>query len=87
MSVRVSTFRASRTCSGDMYIGDPSVLPVVVTLRGPSSATAFDTPKSSTFTSPDPSVRRVRKRFAGFKSRCTMPRACASATASHAWRT
>jgi hypothetical protein len=42
----------------------------------------FEMPKSRTFTERLPSALRVKNRFSGFRSRCTMPRACASATAS-----
>ena len=44
-------------------------------------------PKSSTLMQSEPSGRRVQKRFAGLRSRCTMPSECASAIASHACRT
>ena len=44
----------------------------------------FEMPKSSTLSSGVPSAPRVRKRFAGLRSRWTMPSACASASASQA---
>ncbi len=87
-SLRASTSFALFTCSGDMYPGEPMRDPSAVRLCASTPvAGAFEMPKSSTFTSTESSMRRVAKRFAGLRSRCTMPSACASATASHAWRT
>ena len=64
---------------------------VVVVVRpleaGKSLLRIFEIPKSSTFTSGLPSLRRVRKRFPGFRSRWMIPSACAAAIASQAWRT
>ncbi len=51
----------------------------------PPSDVSFEIPKSSSFTDGDPSALRVTKRFDGLRSRCTMPAACTSASASHAW--
>ena len=55
----------------------------------PNSGTApgtvtLEIPKSNTLTHGLPSTRRVTNKFAGLRSRCTMPRAWASAIASHA---
>jgi hypothetical protein len=71
MSERASMLFEARTCSGDMYCGEPMIAPVAVrTMAGPwSSARDFATPKSSTFTRAEPSERRVRNRFEGFRSR------------------
>jgi hypothetical protein len=67
-------------CSGERYCGVPTTCPVWV------SAAAFAAramPKSVIFT-----VRPgVTSRFAGFTSRCTMPRSCAAASASAACAT
>jgi len=84
-SVRASTLRAERICSGDMYVGEPSTACVVVISRSPRPCT-LEMPKSSTLTHGEPSRRVVRKRLAGLRSRWTMPRAWASASASQAWR-
>ena len=80
MSLRASTFFELRICSGDMYVGEPKTACVSVR-RGsgePSLCAAFEMPKSSTFTRAVPSARWVRKKFEGFRSRCTMPSACAA---------
>ena len=76
MSERPSTCFAERTCSGDMYIGDPiTVLSCVIARRGALlSATSmvavtFEMPKSRTFTSAVPSRRSVTNRFSGLRSR------------------
>ncbi len=58
----------------------------VIPLSAPSLV-SFEIPKSRTFTQGTPSTLCVRNRFAGFRSRCTMPRLCASASASQAWST
>ncbi len=89
MSVRASTSRDEETCSGDMYSGDPSTAEVRVS--EPSCGllarpVILEIPKSSTLTIGVPSVRRMRNRFAGLRSRCTIPSACASAMASQACR-
>ncbi len=52
-----------------------------------SGPDTFEIPKSRTLMLGSPSGLLVRNRFSGFMSRCTMPAACASASASHAWRT
>jgi hypothetical protein len=91
MSVRASTLRGRRACSGDMYAGEPSKDCAAVRFGAgselPSGVIAFEIPKSNTFTSGDPSGRCVRNRLAGLRSRWIKPRECASATASHAWST
>ena len=89
MSVRWSTRFEPRTCSGDMYIGEPSTSagPVSDVSIACSLSDDLEMPKSSTFTSGLPSARRVRNRLLGLRSRCTTPRACASATPAQAWRT
>jgi hypothetical protein len=89
MSVRLSTLLLLRICSGEIYCGEPITAEVAVRLGwiAASSLVAFEIPKSSTLTSAEPTLRCVRKRFAGFRSRCTIPSACASAIASHACST
>ncbi len=90
MSERASAALALRTCSGDMYPGEPMTSPLAVSISwAPAvlNSVIFEMPKSRTFTSGEPSRRRVTKRFEGFRSRCTMPVACASASASQACRT
>jgi hypothetical protein len=83
MSVRESTLREERSCSGDEYKGDP--MNDVVFVRAWSEPSRdLEIPKSSTLTSGEPSALCATKRFAGFKSRWTIPSECASATASHA---
>ncbi len=52
--------------------------------REPARAVIFEMPKSSSFTRSEPSLRFARKRFAGLRSRWTIPAACASARPSHA---
>src|SRR6266545_2499713 len=85
-SARGSTVLPNANCSGDMYEGEPSamLLPVrpAVWVLNPRVVT-FEIPKSSTFTAKSPSARRITKRLAGLRSRWTIPRACASAMASH----
>ena len=83
MSVRASTSRALRSCSGDMYAGEPITVAVLVSEKSSASA-ALAMPKSSTFTLGEPSARTVRNRFAGLRSRWMMPMAWASAIASAA---
>ena len=87
-SLRASTVLALRTCSGDMYCGDPSSVLGAVRLffDGASSSWRidFEMPKSSTFTMRVPFARSARNKFDGLRSRWTMPAACASAIASHA---
>ncbi len=89
MSLRASTFPPV-ACSGDMYPAVPATTPgwlsasgaLAVVSESPgssvSSATRFARPKSSTLTTPS----RVTITFAGLRSRWTMPRACAAASAS-----
>ena len=69
--------------------GEPMRALVVVMscARRPPCVVIFEMPKSSTLIESWPSARRMQKRFAGFRSRWTMPSACASAMASHAWST
>ncbi len=62
-------------CSGAMYAGVPTVVPVAVRLGPPASESAFAMPKSAIFTSPS----AVTIRFSGLMSRWTMPRRSASA--------
>jgi len=85
-SVRWSNGRPS-TCSGDMYGTVPRTCPswVIHASVGRAVASTSSTveeclarPKSSTFTC----LSVVTMTLAGFKSRCTMPRSCAAATAS-----
>src|SRR5713101_10168606 len=62
-----------RTCSGDMYCGDPTSAFVFVQRARDadfgSVGITLEIPKSSTLMRTDPSGRRTRKRFAGFRSR------------------
>ncbi len=88
-SARPSTSRADFICSGAMYSGDPSTVAVWVSdipspLSPPSGPVVLEMPKSSTFTQLDPSAARVSRRFAGLRSRWTMPAPWASAMASQA---
>ena len=85
MSARTSTSRVFFSCSGDMYWGEPMTvsLPVSrISRRAVRREVTFEMPKSSTLIHGVPSARREKKRFAGFRSRCTMPSVCASAIAS-----
>ncbi len=50
----------------------------------PGAVATFEIPKSSSLTRTEPSLRRARNRFAGFKSRWTIPAAWASPRPSHA---
>ncbi len=81
MSLRASTSAAERICSGDMYSAEP--MPTSVAVMRVSSS-SFEMPKSSTLITASPLRFRARKRFAGLRSRWTMPSPCASATAAHA---
>jgi hypothetical protein len=58
-----------------MYLGDPIAVRLLVNsaLDSAASTRSLDTPKSSTLMSGRPSGRFERKRFAGFRSRWTMP--------------
>ncbi len=67
-----------------MYPGEPMTVEVRVTIWSRSVIGIFEMPKSSTFTVGRPDGRVARNRFAGLRSRWTMPSECASATASHA---
>ena len=72
MSVRLSTFLASRHCSGDMYMGVPSVVPVwVAPLVKVWSATSLAMPKSRIFTRTPAGMSGsgTTKMLAGFRSR------------------
>jgi hypothetical protein len=86
MSARASTSRGLRICSGAMNKREPRMVPVAVMWLPSSSAVGrtFATPKSSTFTSGFPSALRLSSRLLGLRSRWTMPRAWASARATHA---
>ena len=73
MSVRSSTSPASVSCSGDMYVGDPSAPAAVVIDPVPCDALGsrfLEMPKSRTLTISLPSAPRVKNRFAGLRSRC-----------------
>ena len=91
MSVLASTRRDDRICSGAMYCGDPMTVCVSVSPKSGRAASialvAFEMPKSRTLMHGEPSTPDVRKRFDGLMSRCTMPSACASASASQVWST
>ena len=69
MSERWSA-RLPITCSGDMYFGEPSSIPVCVRSREPRMRAM---PKSVIFTGPLASTMML----AGLTSRCTTPRWCA----------
>ena len=77
MSVRSSTSLEERICSGDMYAGEPNTVLVVVSDDSlePAGSVNLEMPKSSTLTWSRPSWPRVRKRFAGFRSRWMIPAA------------
>ena len=68
-----------------MYAGEP-IIDVVDVSRPDAASTvaAVAIPKSSTFRLSPPPGCRATNRFAGLMSRCTIPSACASASASHA---
>ncbi len=85
-SVRRSTGRPE-TCSGDMYGAVPMMTPSRVwrsvsisESKGPSAwgTATLASPKSSTLTRPSPATMT----FAGLRSRWTMPRSWAAASAS-----
>ena len=76
-SERASTSRPS-ICSGDMYSMVPTMSPGCVSVLSERSDALTDaSPKSSSFTPP-----AVTMTFCGFKSRWTIPSACAQASAS-----
>ena len=88
MSARRST-GLPFACSGDMYAAVPSRTPACVAIRlivgevkmsidAASPSIAFAKPKSRTFTASS----LVTFTFAGFRSRCTIPRSCAYSSAS-----
>ena len=84
MSARSSIELASRACSGDMYAGVPSMLPVrVLCMSPPLLDTSFAIPKSriliTTGVRAEPSV--ARNRLSGLRSRWTMPRSWAADSA------
>ena len=64
-------------CSGAMYAGVPTAMPVAVwNIVTRSSASARAMPKSAIFTRPS----TLTSRFSGLRSRCTTPAACACAS-------
>ena len=78
-SERTSASAARESCSGDMYKGDPMmarswVSPCCLA----DSAVLLEMPKSSTLTVTAFFAFFARNRFAGLRSRWTMPCACAS---------
>ena len=84
MSARASTLLSPAACSGDMYVGVPTDIPVPVrfapsdssdAVRAATSARA--TPKSASTACPSSS-----RMFSGLMSRCTIPLRCAYASAS-----
>ena len=85
MSVRVSV-SLPQACSGDMYAAVPTMVPAAVSVSsavapsGPADAGDLASPKSSTLAPP-----AVSMMFSGFRSRCTIPLACAAASASATW--
>ena len=77
MSARASTPGSAAACSGAMYIGVPSAMPICVSAPSPdgvaaASRSAFATPKSVTVAEPP-----ERSTLSGLMSRCTTPSACA----------
>ena len=84
MSVRASTFFELPTCSGDMYIGEPSSERVSVTAGSrPKGSSTLAMPKSSTLTRSCPLAVRVSIMLEGLMSRWTMPCRCATDSATH----
>ena len=86
MSQRASAGRPA-ACSGDMYSGVPIAMPGLVSRRSraASASVVFAMPKSSTLTTSAAPSRVIRKTFSGFRSRWTMPCACAAASARQIW--
>ena len=82
MSLRSSMCPAV-SCSGAIYPAVPITTPGWVRPAGSwsSSVVSFASPKSSTFTTPAPAVGVVTRTLSGLRSRCTIPCACAAATA------
>src|SRR2546430_12047610 len=66
-SLRPSTL-LDATCSGDMYWGVPTVVPVLVTVEAWESSARRAIPKSAILTSPSSDISR----FSGLTSRWTM---------------
>ncbi len=66
------------TCSGDMYLGDPIIVPLCVRT---SELFIRAMPKSMIFACPSPTSMMLP----GLMSRCTTPRACATASAEATW--
>jgi len=92
MSARWSVFFTFWICSGDMYVGEPMMARLAVTLVGseppvPKASSTLEIPKSSTLMTGGAPVCCVRNRLEGLRSRWTTPRAWASATASSACTT
>ena len=82
MSLRASTSFVERICSGDMYSGEPNVDRRLRERR--RSAPVGDLRDAEVEHLHERRCRRAvasRNRFAGLRSRCTMPSACASASA------
>ncbi len=69
-----------------MYEGEPIIDVVTVIASWASRLGILEMPKSSTLMTGLPLGRSARNRFAGLRSRWTMPSACASAIASIASR-
>ena len=82
VSLRPSSL-SPESCSGLMYSGVPTTMPVLVTFW-PSSAPALAMPKSTTFTTSTPSRPLASMMLSGFRSRWTMPMSCATDSASDA---
>ena len=80
-----------RACSGDMYSGEPSMVPVRVRPASPVSLACsiftLAMPKSSSLITTLPSSPLARNRLAGLISRCTTPAACALASPTQACAT
>ncbi len=73
---------APRACSGLMYSGVPQTSPACVSFGSfAPGEVIFAIPKSSTFTKSGSPRRGSTMTFSGFRSRCTIPCAWASARA------
>ena len=91
MSVRASTRLRRRDLLGRHVERRAEQRPTSVVMSVPrprrTRPVVFEIPKSRTLTRASRPGAGRRKRFAGLRSRWTMPSACASASASHAWST
>ena len=67
--------------SGAMYSSVPITASDSVSAGASSAVSSLLRPKSTIFGRISPCRSRARKMFAGLRSRCTMPRSCANASA------